>query len=432
MSRRAKSAIQFAPRRDRVLADIQELAKYGSVGPSAITRLAFTNEDLAARKFIISLMKDAGLQVAVDAFGNIFGKRPGRQNRPSVVTGSHLDGPPMGGIYDGTVGVLGGVECARLFNELGLETEYPVEIAVLAAEHLDRFGLGCLGSRAISGKLKQLDLQSLTDRNGITIWTALEKAGFSPERLETVRRTREDVLAFVELHIEQGPVLERSREKIGVVTSISGPTRLAVTVLGETNHSGGTPMGMRRDALVAAAEIVLAVEGCAKAEQEYGTVGTVGVVQVEPGSMVAIPGKARLLIDIRSVDWNSKQRVLRCLEARWSEIAQRRQVEVEMAVSVDEKPVPCSPKIIEVIEMAAQGMNMAVRRMPSGGGHDTQHMAAITDVGMIFVPSIRGISHAPEEFTDLDDICRGITILAGSLWQLGTSCSSAPLSPAKT
>ena len=161
---------QFSPRCDRVVTEIQELAQFGSVGPDAVSRLAFTEEDLAARDYVMSLMKDARLEVSVDAFGNIFGRRGGRRSSPSVLMGSHIDGPPLGGIYDGTIGVLGGIECMRLFNELGLETEYSIEVVVFAAEHLDRFGLGCLGSRAFAGKLQQSNLVSLVDQDGITLW----------------------------------------------------------------------------------------------------------------------------------------------------------------------------------------------------------------------------------------------------------------------
>ena len=413
-----RDQFQFSAIGDRVMGEIRELAKYGSVGQDAVTRLAFTDEDVAAREYVMLRMKNAGLDVSIDTFGNIFGKREGRRTSPSVMVGSHIDGPPMGGMYDGNIGVLGGIECARMFNELDLETEYPIEVVVLAAEHLDRFGLGCLGSRALAGKLKQSDLVSLTDQDNVTLWDALENCGLDPAGLATAERSKDDILAYLELHIEQGPVLEKQGQKIGVVTAISGPTRIEAKVVGETNHSGGTPMRMRRDALAAAAEIVLSVETCAQQEQDYGTVGTVGVVWVEPGSMVAIPGRANLLIDIRGVDWESKRRTVRCFEEHVSRIRQSRHVEIETITSVDEKPVPCSPQIVQTVDSVAKGMSVESYRMPSGGGHDAQHIAAITDAGMIFVPSTGGISHAPEEHTDIDDICTGISVLAGSVWSL--------------
>jgi hydantoinase/carbamoylase family amidase len=369
-------------------------------------------------------MREAGLEVLVDPFGNIFGRRQGYREAPSVMTGSHIDGPPRGGIYDGTIGVLGGIECMRLFNELGLETEYPIEIAVLACEHLDRFGMGCLGSRAVAGRLKNSYLTELTDQNGVTLREALESAGLKPDKLGAAQRSDAEIRAYLELHIEQGPVLEKLGKKIGVVTSISGPTRMEMTIEGETNHSGGTPMGMRHDALAAASEIVLAIEACARAEQEYGTVGTVGVIEVEPGSMVAIPGRAQMLIDIRGVDWQSKRRVLDCIEKDKVEIARRRDVAIDVVTSVDEKPVNCSREVVDIADSVCREKGIECWHMASGGGHDAQHIADITKSGMIFVPSVKGISHAPAEYTQIEDICIGISVLAGSIWCLSNSILS--------
>jgi beta-ureidopropionase / N-carbamoyl-L-amino-acid hydrolase len=417
----APAQMTFQPDGQRILNDLRQLARFGSVGKNAVTRLAFTKPDLDARNFVVDLMEEAGLSVSVDAFGNIFGRRAGRQSGPSIMTGSHIEGPPIGGIYDGNLGVIGGIEAVRLMNEMDLETHYPVEVAVIAAEHLDRFGMGCLGSRVLAGKLQISDLHRLADAEGISLWQALEQAGLAPAELASARRTASDVRAFVELHIEQGPVLDKLHQRLGVVTSISGPTRMLITLEGETNHSGGTPMSMRRDALAAAAEVILAVETCAAAEQSNSTVGTVGVVRVSPGSMVAIPGQVTLGVDIRSVDWPSKQRMLQALQAKLATIAGERQVTITSDISVDEKPVPCSPQVIAAVEAAAEAAGVPAWRMPSGGGHDAQHMAAITDSGMIFVPSVRGISHAPEEYTELDDIRLGVAVLAGTLWQLSNA-----------
>ena len=414
----AAAGTRLTADRERVRSDLRELAAFGAVEGGAVTRLAFTPEDVDARAYVVRRMEDAGLDVRVDAFGNVFGRRAGRTGGAAVATGSHVDGPPLGGILDGNLGVIGGLECVRMLDEAGVETDHPIDVAIIAAEHLDRFGLGCLGSRALSGKLRPDDLRGFADRDGITIWAALEEIGLAPDRLESVRIGRDDMRAFLELHIEQGPVLDKLGQRLGVVSAISGPTRMLVSVRGESNHSGGTPMTMRRDAFAAAAEVVLAVEAAAAAESEHGTVGTVGTADIVPGSMVAVPGAVTLGVDIRGVDMESKRRVLARLRTALDEIADRRSVEIEQTVSVDEPPVPCSGEVIEAAHQAAAELGVDARLMPSGGGHDAQHIGAVTEAGMIFVPSIRGISHAPEEDTDIEDICLGIEVLAGALVRL--------------
>jgi hydantoinase/carbamoylase family amidase len=398
---------------------ILALADFGRVGPTAVTRLAFTEEDEAAHAFILERMAELGLRTRIDAFGNVFGRREGTDpDAPVVLTGSHLDGPPDGGMFDGTVGVVCALEGVRLLNERGVQTVHPIEVAAIRCEHLDRFGLSCLGSRAMAGKLVDEDLDQLRDvQDGQTLRDALGTAGHLRGPLASVRRGH-DLKAFVELHIEQGRVLEDRGERLGVVTSIPGPTRFQVRLRGSADHSGGTPMALRRDALCGAADVVLALERGAQATAT--SVGTVGILTARPGAVHTIPGEVELFVDIRGVDIAEKDRLVASFQDEMRAIASRRGLKLESHCSVDELPVPCSPAVRTAIASALDNARLEFIEMASGGGHDAQHMAKITDAGMIFVPSIAGISHTPEERTAWEDLALGTEALAASVERLAT------------
>lgn len=410
---------RFQADRGRLERTIEELAAIGQ-GDTGITRLPLSPEDLEARRYVTGLMEDAGMQVAADAAGNIFGKRTRAvdSSLPSVMTGSHICTGTNYGKYDGVVGVLGALEAVRLLNEHDITTVHPIEVVVFTAEEPQRFKAFMPGSRSVAGKLTVRDLRSFKDDGGITFYDALASAGYDPEQLASALRTRDTVRAYVELHIEQGRVLEDAGKHIGIVTAIAAPTRFWVTVGGHADHSGATPMGMRTDALCAAAELILAVEAYGRAEAGHSTVATVGYIKAEPGSMVVIPGKVTISVDIRGIDPASKKRVFEQVRGKMGELSEQRNVDMDMELIHHADPVPLSNQVVATIAEACAELGIDAQIMHSGAGHDAQQMASLTEAGMIFVPSVAGISHNPEEHTDIEDIALGTELLAHVLLKL--------------
>jgi hydantoinase/carbamoylase family amidase len=406
----------FAANRGRLQRAIDALATFGKVGPTAITRLAFTPEDKAAHDHVAALMHEAGMATRYDAFGNLFGERPGTDpDAKPVVTGSHLDGPPDGGVYDGVIGVIAGLEACRMLDEAGVKTRNAIQVVAVRAEHLDRFGLSTLGSRALSGKLKAHDLERLRDADGISLRQALLDNGFAPDDLASVN-LKDRIHAWLELHVEQGRVLEDVGKQIGVVTAIAGPTRYKVKIKGMADHSGATPMSIRKDALCGAAEIVLDLERLAGATADC--VGTIGIIRAFPGAVHTIPGEVELFVDIRGVRRDDKAELV----AKFTEMMQKRCDARRLGLSYDtyvsEHPVPCSPWLVESLTELCKELGASFHVMPSGGGHDTQHVAAVADAAMLFIPSARGIAHTPEEYTTIEDVAAGTEFLAEALYRL--------------
>lgn len=413
-------ARRFSADRRRLGETLDRLGALGRFGETGVCRLAYTREDQEAVEYVRQLMEEVGLVTRYDPFGNLFGYHPGEvaPPAPAIVTGSHLDGPPWGGRYDGTVGVTCAIEAIRLIKTAHIRVRHPVVAAVIRCEHLDRFGLSCLGSRALAGKLTVKDLERLRDARGSRLWDALVEGGYAPGRLAEAVVGPQVVRAFVELHVEQGRVLEERGKRIGIVTAIAGPTRLQVRLKGMADHSGGTPMDIRRDALAGAAELILRLEALARREAVHGTVGTVGVLTVHPGAVHTIPGEVEFSVDIRGVEPVSKRRLVDEFRLALKLIAANRALDLGVSTSVDEPPVPCSPWIVEEISKACARLGIEPLRMPSGGGHDAQHLAAVTESGMIFIPSLRGLAHTPEEYTDIEDIALGTELLSEVLCAL--------------
>jgi hydantoinase/carbamoylase family amidase len=333
--------------------------------------------------------------------------------------GSHIDSTTLGGRFDGTVGVVGALEVMNLLNQHQISTHRSLEMVVFAAEESARFGVSTLGSKATSGRLRRRHLKELWDENGITLWQAISRARLNPHGLATcvIRRGRVD--SYVELHIEQGRVLESLGQRIGVVTAITAPTRGFVTVRGQADHSGATPMELRRDALTAGAELILGLERLARKEGIYGTVATVGTLKVLPGALNTIPGEVRFGTDIRSVDATSKHRLLKSFGKLISGVAKQRQVEVSWTLTAnDPNPTRMAPRVVEQIMIACEELNIDAHLMPSGAIHDAQEVAAYSESGMVFVPSRGGISHNPKEYTALEEVCLGVDVLARAVFHL--------------
>jgi allantoate deiminase len=354
-------------------------------------------------------MREAGLAVREDAVGNLFGRREGRgPDAPAVLVGSHVDSVRNGGDFDGPLGVLGGIEVIHTMDEGGVETERPVEVVAFTDEEGARFSLGMIGSRALTGELSQEDLRH-EDQNGVSIAEAMRSAGLNPARIGEAVRSSDSLAAYLELHIEQGKVLEGEGLPVGVVTGIAGPVWLRLSLSGEAGHAGTTPMGARRDALAAAAEVVGIVEE--EASATGSTVGTVGQIGARPGGINIIPGRVELSLDLRDIDEAARDGVEGRIRGRAGEACGRRGIGLEFEEIQRLAPAPCSAEIRAPIAAACEGEGIRPFSLPSGAGHDGMHVAGLCPMGMIFVRSRDGISHNPKEWSSPEDCEAGCKVL---------------------
>jgi len=324
--------------------------------------------------------------------------------------GSHIDSVPGGGRFDGVAGVASALEVAQSILEQEIPIAHPLEVCGFSAEESSRFGVGTMGSAIMTGELNAGQVMGLKDRHGNSVEQVLGRLGLTEGDVNGSRRRPDDLLGYLEMHIEQGPVLEASGKKIGIVKAIAAPTRMSICFLGRADHSGTTPMDLRRDALVAASELVLAVEDvCRRRIREV--VGTVGMMNVKPNAMNVVPGTVEMGVDVRSISSQAKKDAAQSVMNRAKEIADRRGLEVDITVLREEEPVALSPNMISLLEEVCGSMAIPYEVMTSGAGHDAMNMAKITKTGMIFVPSYLGLSHNPDEWTDLNDIELGANCL---------------------
>jgi len=388
-----------------------KINQYNS-GENGITRIAYSDEEQTCTHAFMRMCKTENLEIRMDACGNVIARREGRRNDlPPVVMGSHLDTVYQGGKYDGVVGVTAALEIIKRLNEKEIVTDHPIEIISFACEESSRFGVSTVGSKAMAGILDKEKYRHLTDRDGITMEKAFALCALDFDSVDEASRNHEEFKAFFEIHIEQGPVLINNQKKIGIVTGIAAPVRLIITINGKASHSGTTPMNMRRDALLGASEIALELEKAALKEQEYGTVATVGVMNIHSGAMNVIPGKVELKVDIRSISSESRQRVIDRLYQVISQIEDTRQLDIDSTVISSEEPVLLSPNVIDVLTKISKEKALPYEVMQSGAGHDAMNMAKLCPTGLIFIPSVDGLSHHPDEYTDMDDVLLGIDFL---------------------
>ncbi|QTD39811.1 M20 family metallo-hydrolase [Sporosarcina sp. Te-1] len=396
---------------DRLRRSFEELAKFTDKG-EGINRLAYTKTERNARTYMIEQLELAGLTVRTDYAGNVIARREGiAPDLPVVATGSHIDSVYAAGEFDGTAGVLVALEIMRSLAEEEVTTQHPLEVIIFACEESARFGASTLGSKAMTGRLDPAYTRSLTDKNGVTLMQAFEENGLDLEEVHLAKRFRDEFKAFVELHVEQGPVLEKQGVSIGIVSAIAAPIRFHVHVEGIADHSGTTPMDYRHDALLGAAEIALSVEQAAIEELAHGTVGTVGVFSIQPGAMNVVPGLAELDVDIRGTSLASRERVVKALERAIEDVKKARGLDIWMEEISSENPVQMDQGIVADLQAVCEQQGNKWITMPSGAGHDAMNMASLCPTGMIFVPSKNGLSHNPAEYTSMEELMEGAEVL---------------------
>src|SRR5467141_536775 len=406
----------------RLLSEIEALAAISDAESPAVTRIVFTPTDLKARAWMITHCEEAGLAVRQDAIGNIFARWVGSDPAaPAVGTGSHIDAIPNAGKYDGVVGVLGGLEAIRALQRSGFRPRHSIELLVFTAEEPTRFGIGCLGSRMLSGTLSADAARQLKDSEGVSLDDVRERAGVSGE-LEAVKLPSGYYSAFVELHIEQGPRLEGQGIPLGVVTSIAAPASLRISIEGSGGHAGGVLMPDRRDALCAAAELILAVENAARSSGAADTVATVGVCDVFPGAVNSIPSRVGVTLDIRDTDLARRDGAMQTIERASRDIAAKRHVSIQSELLNADAPADCAPEVSAALAESCRKHGSRFLEMVSRAYHDSLFISRIAPTGMLFIPCRNGYSHRPDEYAAPEDITRGALVLAEALAKL---CSSS-------
>ena len=394
----------------------QTLLNLGRIGstPQGMQRLAFTQYDIDARDMTLSLMRSAGLHTRIDPAGNIIARKEGTSSDlAAIALGSHIDTVPNGGKYDGALGVMGAIEVAQTLEETQTKLRHPLEIAVFTNEEGTRFKRWLFGSRAMAGLLESDD-ETAADDEGIPMSSRLADIGGNMLQISKAPRQVSEISAYFELHIEQGPELHQSGVPIGVVTGITGRWVYGVEIIGVANHAGTTPMSGRQDALVSASQLVLAVQRMAS-DLEICRVGTVGNIQSYTNAANVIPGRISLGVEFRDVDMNCLAAADQELRKLANQIEQKDRVTITITRFENTESVQIKPTMQNLVEQAANLTGLSHKRLPSGAGHDAQAMANITDTAMIFVPSVNGISHAPEEYSNPEDCANGTQVLLNLL-----------------
>ncbi|MDP7588610.1 MAG: M20 family metallo-hydrolase [Dehalococcoidia bacterium] len=400
---------RYSINNSRINRTLQELGQLGD-SPEGMDRVAYSSEDIAGRDYTIKLMREAGLETRIDTAGNMIGRRAGSDDSlPAIALGSHTDTVPKGGKYDGALGVMGAIEVIRTLEDQGHRTRHPLEVINFTNEEGTRFHRWLVGSRSMSGLLEQEDLDAVDD-DGLPFGPCLADIGGDISRIGEAARSPGELAAYFELHIEQGPYLHRSGTPIGVVTGITGRAVFEVEIEGKANHAGTTPMSTRRDALVSASKLVLAIQKMA-AEQEICRVSTVGSIKAVPNAVNVIPGSASIGLEFRDTDMEA----LAAAEQELRRITDRASTDDVVDIGVHRHrfttSVPITPEMQSLVAEAAENCGFEWESLPSGAGHDAQAVANIAPVAMVFVPSVDGISHSREEYSTPQDCANGAQVL---------------------
>jgi ureidoglycolate amidohydrolase len=407
--------VKLEVNRDRLNSQIEALASISDAEPPAVTRIVFTPTDLKARAWLKALCEGAGLSLRQDPIGNTFVRWTGSDpSAPVVGSGSHIDAIPNAGKYDGVVGVLGGLEAIRALQRAGFRPRNSIELLVFTAEEPTRFGIGCLGSRLLSGSLSSSAAAKLSDSDGTSLDEVRQKAGMGG-KLDEVRLPTGYYKSFVELHIEQGPLLERQGISLGIVTNIAAPAGLRVTIEGAGGHAGAVLMPDRRDALCAAAELILALENAAKTSGATDTVATVGMCDVFPSAVNSIPSSVRLSVDIRDTNLQRRDAVINALEGASRAVSTVRQVSIQTDLLNADVPAECDRSLVGILSESCRKQKLDFLPMVSRAYHDSLFMSRIAPTAMLFIPCRNGYSHRPDEYASPEDIARGTLVLAETL-----------------
>ena len=397
--------------RDRLAQSIVQLGAIGALPNGGVRRISYNSKDVQARRLVQDWMQTAGMKVRIDPAGNIIGRYPGRfPDAPALATGSHIDTVPTGGRYDGAFGVLAGLEVVRTLQEQRLQLNHSLEVIIFTDEEGSM-----IGSKAMAGQVNP-DAAYYQRPDGTSIQTCLDRVGGNWQQISQARRTRQEIAAFVELHVEQGPVLESMGKAIGVVEGIVAQRRFNITVQGRANHAGTTPMSMRQDALVAAAQIVLGINRLAQTPGQQ--VATVGQMQVMPNAANVVPGRVEMSLDLRDLSTLHLDRLLQQLNLRLDAIAFETGCEIQIQPRLHNEPAPATLHVQQTIVQACQALGLSYTHLPSRASHDAQEMARFTDMGMIFVPSQGGLSHAEAEYTSPEHCTQGANTLLQTLLKL--------------
>ncbi len=406
---------QVTVNQDRLENRIMELAKFGILESGETERVAFSDADVAAQQWVINILKELDLKVHIDFAGNVIGRREGKKPSLKPISfGSHIDRVPNGGNYDGCVGSMASLEVLEVLNENKIKTNHPLEIIIFSNEEG-----GVMGSRAIAGHLGK-EAFPIVNSSGYSMAEGIMRLGGDTTRIAEVARKKDEIAAFLELHIEQGGTLEKENIDIGIVEGIVGLKWWEVEFTGFANHAGTTPMNARQDALLAAAKFIVAVNEVTTSF-EGAQVGTVGKIKAEPGAPNVIPGKVVTSLEIRDLSLVVIDNVYDAIKTRANEIAKDSNVQIEFrALDTTANPAIMTSSIQSVIKTSAEKLSLSTKRLPSGAGHDAQDMALIAPTGMIFVPSKGGISHSPKEFTSAKDMANGANVLLQTILNLDT------------
>lgn len=412
MSTRAQLTI------DGLIAELLALGRISEAEPPVVTRVLFSEADMRGRAYVKDLCTAAGLKLHEDAIGNMYARWEGSDPTLAPIgTGSHIDAIPNAGLYDGCVGVLGGLEAIRVLQRLGFKPRRSIELVIFTAEEPTRFGIGCLGSRMMANVLTPAKALALRDKEGRNLDELRAQAGFTGS-LDSVALSNNRFHQFIELHIEQGPELEREGIDVGLVTHIAAPASQRIVIEGEGGHAGARLMPGRKDALVAAAELILALEKAVQSTGAIDTVGTVGICEVFPGAVNSIPSRVLITTDVRDIDGTRRDGVLDTLQSVCNEIAARRGVTIKTELINADPPATCDTEILAALEESAIAAGKSYKRMVSRAYHDSLFMARIAPVAMLFIPCRAGVSHRPDEYASPEWIGSGVHVLARTLARL--------------
>lgn len=405
---------------DRIKKDIEALSEFNATPGKGLTRFSLTEEDRQARDYLKDQLSKLDVKIYEDAAGSIFARRKGLKDElPVIMIGSHFDSVKNGGNFDGPAGVIMALEILRVLDENNIKTNYPIEFVAMIEEEGGRFGAGVFGSRAMAGMVDYEQLKNNTDENGISMAKAFEEFGFDPKKIEDSKRASEDIKAFIELHIEQGPVLENNNKDFGIIDYVVGINHLDIIIQGRSDHAGTTPMDMRADAMSVASKVISKIDQYAISE-DNGTVATVGSLEIKPGATNIVPSQVKFTLDLRSKEYKSIENVKEKIQKELNDLIKKnKDITFEIKTMLDIEPVEMSQEINQYFKKSAESENYAYEMMTSGAGHDAMIMGSLTDVGLIFVPSKNGRSHCPEEWTDYEDLQKGIEVIYQTVLVLG-------------